>query len=89
MLGVFTPGTPLYNEEGGEILKGPRNLDAAKLARRKRLSSRLCRWSTRANLTRSCRRGSIRLGAGKFDHLGHFSISGAGESEIQRTFGRR
>jgi hypothetical protein len=30
MLGVFTPGTPLYNEEGGEILKGPRNLDAAK-----------------------------------------------------------
>jgi peptide/nickel transport system substrate-binding protein len=26
----FTPGTPLYNEEGGEILKGPRNLDAAK-----------------------------------------------------------
>src|SRR5262249_1365105 len=23
-------GTPLYNEEGGEILKGPRNLDAAK-----------------------------------------------------------
>jgi peptide/nickel transport system substrate-binding protein len=28
--GFFTPGTPLYNEEGGEILKGPRNLDAAK-----------------------------------------------------------
>jgi len=26
----FTPGTELYNEEGGEILKGPRNLDAAK-----------------------------------------------------------
>jgi peptide/nickel transport system substrate-binding protein len=26
----FTPGTPLYTEEGGEILKGPRNLDAAK-----------------------------------------------------------
>ncbi len=24
------PGTPLYNEEGGEILKGPRDLDAAK-----------------------------------------------------------
>jgi peptide/nickel transport system substrate-binding protein len=30
LLGVLTPGTPLYNEEGGEILKGPRNLDAAK-----------------------------------------------------------
>jgi peptide/nickel transport system substrate-binding protein len=28
--GYFTPGTPLYNEEGGEILKGPRNIDAAK-----------------------------------------------------------
>ncbi len=28
--GYFTPGTPLYNEEGGEILKGPRKLDAAK-----------------------------------------------------------
>src|SRR5215469_13811195 len=28
--GFFTPGTPLYNEEGGEILKGPRNLEAAK-----------------------------------------------------------
>jgi peptide/nickel transport system substrate-binding protein len=28
--GFFTPGTPLYNEEGGEILKGPRNFDAAK-----------------------------------------------------------
>jgi peptide/nickel transport system substrate-binding protein len=26
----FTPGTPLYTEEGGEILKGPRNFDAAK-----------------------------------------------------------
>src|SRR5262249_61329812 len=26
----FTPGTPLYTEEGGEILKGPRNLDGAK-----------------------------------------------------------
>ena len=26
----FTPGTPLYTEEGGEILNGPRNLDAAK-----------------------------------------------------------
>jgi peptide/nickel transport system substrate-binding protein len=28
--GFFTPGTPLYSEEGGDILKGPRNLDAAK-----------------------------------------------------------
>jgi len=28
--GYFTPGTSLYNEEGGEILKGPRQLDAAK-----------------------------------------------------------
>jgi peptide/nickel transport system substrate-binding protein len=28
--GFFTPGTPLYTEEGGEILKGPRNMDAAK-----------------------------------------------------------
>jgi peptide/nickel transport system substrate-binding protein len=30
MPGFFVPGSPLYNEEGGEILKGPRNLDAAK-----------------------------------------------------------
>jgi len=30
MPGYFTPGTPLYTEEGGEILKGPRNFDAAK-----------------------------------------------------------
>ena len=28
--GFFTPGTPLYTEEGGDILKGPRNLDDAK-----------------------------------------------------------
>jgi peptide/nickel transport system substrate-binding protein len=28
--GFFTPGTPLYSEEGGEILKGPRDLEAAK-----------------------------------------------------------
>jgi peptide/nickel transport system substrate-binding protein len=28
--GFFTPGTPLYNEEGGDILKGPRKMDAAK-----------------------------------------------------------
>jgi peptide/nickel transport system substrate-binding protein len=30
MPSFFTPGMPLYNEEGGEILKGPRNFDAAK-----------------------------------------------------------
>jgi peptide/nickel transport system substrate-binding protein len=28
--GFFTPGTPLYTEEGGDILKGPRNMDLAK-----------------------------------------------------------
>jgi peptide/nickel transport system substrate-binding protein len=28
--GFFTPGTPLYTEEGGDILKGPRHLDAAR-----------------------------------------------------------
>jgi peptide/nickel transport system substrate-binding protein len=28
--GYFTPGTPLYTEEGGEILKGKRDLDGAK-----------------------------------------------------------
>jgi peptide/nickel transport system substrate-binding protein len=28
--GYFPPGTPLYTEEGGDILKGPRKLDAAK-----------------------------------------------------------
>ena len=28
--GYFTPGTPLYNEEGGDILKGKRDLDGAK-----------------------------------------------------------
>jgi len=28
--GFFTPGTPLYSEEGGDVLKGPRRLDAAK-----------------------------------------------------------
>jgi peptide/nickel transport system substrate-binding protein len=28
--GFFTPGTALYTEEGGDILKGLRNLDAAK-----------------------------------------------------------
>jgi peptide/nickel transport system substrate-binding protein len=30
MPGFFPPGTPLYNEEGGEVLKGPRNLEAAR-----------------------------------------------------------
>jgi peptide/nickel transport system substrate-binding protein len=30
MPGFFVPGSPLYNEEGGEILKGSRNLNAAK-----------------------------------------------------------
>src|SRR5713226_8832906 len=30
MAGCFAPGTPLYNEDGGEILKGPRRLDLAK-----------------------------------------------------------
>jgi peptide/nickel transport system substrate-binding protein len=30
MPGYFTPGTPLYTEEGGDILKGPRQVDAAK-----------------------------------------------------------
>jgi peptide/nickel transport system substrate-binding protein len=28
--GFFTPGTPLFNEEGGEVLAGPRRLDTAK-----------------------------------------------------------
>jgi peptide/nickel transport system substrate-binding protein len=28
--GYFTPGTPLYTEDGGDILKGPRSLDAGK-----------------------------------------------------------
>jgi len=28
--GFFTPDTPLYNEEGGDILKGKRDFDAAK-----------------------------------------------------------
>jgi peptide/nickel transport system substrate-binding protein len=30
MPGFFPPGTPLYTDEGGDILKGPRKLDAAK-----------------------------------------------------------
>jgi peptide/nickel transport system substrate-binding protein len=30
MPGFFTPGTPLYTEEGGDILKGRRNFEAAK-----------------------------------------------------------
>src|SRR5262249_2619296 len=28
--GYFTPGTPLYAEDGGDLLKGPRKLDVAK-----------------------------------------------------------
>jgi peptide/nickel transport system substrate-binding protein len=28
--GYFTPGSPFYTEQGGEILKGPRKLDVAK-----------------------------------------------------------
>jgi peptide/nickel transport system substrate-binding protein len=28
--GFFTPGTPLYTDNGGDILKGPRKLDAAR-----------------------------------------------------------
>jgi peptide/nickel transport system substrate-binding protein len=28
--GYFTPGSPIYTEQGGEILKGPRKLEAAK-----------------------------------------------------------
>jgi peptide/nickel transport system substrate-binding protein len=28
--GYFTPGSPLYTEQGGDVLKGPRNLDAAR-----------------------------------------------------------
>jgi peptide/nickel transport system substrate-binding protein len=30
MPGYFAPGTPLYTDEGGDILKGPRKLEAAK-----------------------------------------------------------
>jgi peptide/nickel transport system substrate-binding protein len=30
MPGYFTPGTPLYNEEGGEILTGKRDIDGAR-----------------------------------------------------------
>jgi peptide/nickel transport system substrate-binding protein len=30
MPSYFTPGAPLYNEEGGDILEGPRNFDAAR-----------------------------------------------------------
>jgi peptide/nickel transport system substrate-binding protein len=30
MPSYFTPGAPLYTEDGGEILKGPRNFDAAR-----------------------------------------------------------
>jgi peptide/nickel transport system substrate-binding protein len=30
MPGYFAPGTPLYTEEGGDVLKGPRKVEAAK-----------------------------------------------------------
>jgi peptide/nickel transport system substrate-binding protein len=30
MPGYFTPGTPLYTEVGGDILQGPRKLEAAR-----------------------------------------------------------
>src|SRR2546425_209453 len=30
MPSFFTPGTPVYTEEGGEVLKGPRDFDSAK-----------------------------------------------------------
>jgi peptide/nickel transport system substrate-binding protein len=30
MPGYFAPGTPLYTEEGGDVLKGPRKLEAAR-----------------------------------------------------------
>jgi peptide/nickel transport system substrate-binding protein len=30
MASYFTPGTPLYTEVGGDILKGPRNIEGAK-----------------------------------------------------------
>src|SRR5262245_24300362 len=30
MPGFFAPGTPLYTDQGGDILKGPRKVDAAK-----------------------------------------------------------
>ena len=30
MPGFFTPGTPLYSEAGGEILKGQRDIEGAK-----------------------------------------------------------
>jgi peptide/nickel transport system substrate-binding protein len=30
MHGVFTPGTPLYNDEGGEVLKGRGDIESAK-----------------------------------------------------------
>src|SRR5262252_4756553 len=49
--GFFTPGTPLYTEEGGEILKGPRDLDGAK----KRL----------ADVPHLARRGGLRESGGR------------------------
>ena len=54
--GFFTPGTPLYTEEGGEILKGKRDLDAAKKLLDR---ERLCRPA-----------GHLPGGAGPADHQG-------------------
>ena len=49
MRGFLTPGTPLYNEEGGEILKGPRQLGACLSIRRILLAKegrvRFCPWA--------------------------------------------
>jgi hypothetical protein len=55
--GYFTPGTPLYNEEGGEILKGPREPNAAKrlLAEAATRVSRSFAW--RRRICRTTRRG--------------------------------
>ena len=53
--GFFTPDTPLYTEEGGEILKGKRDFDGQEAAGRERL----CRPA-----------GHLRRGAGSADHQG-------------------
>jgi peptide/nickel transport system substrate-binding protein len=53
--GFFTPGTPLYTEEGGEILKGPRNLDAAKKLLAQSGSSRLPASSPKTSRSPRCR----------------------------------
>ena len=53
---IFTPGTPLYTEEGGEILKGKRDIAARQEAAR------------RERLHRPA--GDLRGGAGPADHQG-------------------